>query len=186
MRAAEPGLSPGRHAGLIVTDNGIGMDAGCRGAYFLQPFHRRTGRQRHRLSDLPTVFGIILRQLIGGFTLSNMDSEQNRGAYSISHLLPVVKKVTDLAEPTFKPEETAWRNGNAARRRRSERHSRNGFAAHELRLSCAARCERRRSNPHVRERSSEIGLVVLDMVMPRIMRGWMPPSAFGKFVRNCR
>jgi two-component system cell cycle sensor histidine kinase/response regulator CckA len=160
-----PGLSPGRHAELIVSDDGIGMDAKTR-EHIFEPFFTTKEPGKGTGLGLATVFGIIRQH--GGFV--SVDSEPNRGtAFRI--YLPVVKSSVGAAQPNFKPEETALRGGKETLLVADDHEGiremvRSALEGCGYRVLLATNGEEaiRIFEGH----SSEIGLAVLDMVMPRV------------------
>ncbi len=160
-----PGLSPGRHAELIVTDNGIGMDAKTR-EHIFEPFFTTKEPGKGTGLGLATVFGIIRQH--GGFV--SVDSAPNHGT-TFRIYLPAVKNAADLARPRSKPEETAFRGGKETLLVADDHEGiremvRSALEGCGYRVLFAVNGEEaiRMFEEHARE----ISLVVLDVVMPRI------------------
>jgi two-component system cell cycle sensor histidine kinase/response regulator CckA len=161
-----PGLSPGRHAELIVSDDGIGMDAKTR-EHIFEPFFTTKELGKGTGLGLATVFGIIRQH--GGFV--SVDSEPNHGA-TFRIYLPVVKSAAvDLAQSNFKPDETVLRGGKETLLVADDHEGiremmRSALEGCGYRVLLAVNGEEaiRTFENH----SREISLVVVDMVMPRI------------------
>jgi len=161
-----PGLSPGRHSELIVSDDGIGMDAKTR-EHIFEPFFTTKEPGKGTGLGLATVFGIIRQH--GGFVA--VDSELNRGT-TFRIYLPAVKSAgVNLAQPNFKPEEASFRGGKETLLVADDHEGiremvRTALEGCGYRVLLAVNGEE--AIRIFEEHSSEIGLVVLDMVMPRI------------------
>jgi two-component system, cell cycle sensor histidine kinase and response regulator CckA len=161
-----PGLSPGRHAELIVSDNGIGMDAKTR-EHIFEPFFTTKEPGKGTGLGLATVFGIIRQH--GGFV--SVDSEPNHGS-TFRIYLPVVKSAAvDLAQPNLKPEENVLRGGNETLLVADDHEGiremvRSALEGRGYRVLLAVNGEE--AILTFENHSREISLVVLDMVMPRI------------------
>jgi two-component system, cell cycle sensor histidine kinase and response regulator CckA len=160
-----PGLSPGRHVELIVTDNGTGMDAITR-EHIFEPFFTTKEPGKGTGLGLATVFGIIRQH--GGFV--SVDSEPNHGT-TFSIYLPAVKTTAELAKPNFKPEESAFRGGKETLLVADDHEGiremvRSALEGCGYRVLLAANGE---EAIHIfQEHAREISLAVLDMVMPRV------------------
>jgi two-component system, cell cycle sensor histidine kinase and response regulator CckA len=160
-----PGLSPGRHAELIVSDDGIGMDAKTR-EHIFEPFFTTKEPGKGTGLGLATVFGIIRQH--GGFV--SVDSEPNRGT-TFRIYLPVVKNAADLIEPDFAPQESALRGGNETLLVADDHEGiremvRSALEGCGYRVLLAVNGEE--AVRAFEENANQIGLVILDMVMPRI------------------
>jgi two-component system cell cycle sensor histidine kinase/response regulator CckA len=160
-----PGLSPGRHAELVVSDNGIGMDAQTR-EHIFEPFFTTKEPGKGTGLGLATVFGIIRQH--GGFV--SVDSEPNHGT-TFRIYLPAVKSASDLGEPNFKPQEKAFSGGKETLLVADDHEGiremvRSALEGCGYRVLLAVNGEE--AIRMFEERSSEINLVVLDMVMPRV------------------
>jgi two-component system cell cycle sensor histidine kinase/response regulator CckA len=160
-----PGLSPGRHAELIVSDNGIGMDAKTR-EHIFEPFFTTKEPGKGTGLGLATVFGIIRQH--GGFV--SVDSAPNYGT-TFRIYMPVVKGVTDISQPNFKPEETAFRGGKETLLIADDHEGiremvRSALEGCGYRVLFAVNGEE--AIRTFEENAHEINLVILDMVMPRI------------------
>ncbi len=161
-----PGLSPGRHAELIVSDDGIGMDAKTR-EHIFEPFFTTKEPGKGTGLGLATVFGIIRQH--GGFV--SVDSEPNHGT-TFRIYLPVVKSAAvDLSQPSFKPEENVLRGGNETLLVADDHEGiremvRSALEGCGYRVLLAVNGEEaiRTFENHARE----INLAIVDMVMPRI------------------
>ena len=160
-----PGLSPGRHAELIVSDNGIGMDAKTR-EHIFEPFFTTKEPGKGTGLGLATVFGIVRQH--GGFV--SVESEPNKGT-QFRIYLPAVKSPADLAEPRSKLEETSFRGGKETLLVADDHEGiremvRSALEGCGYRVLFAVNGE---EAIHIfEEHVSEIRLVVLDMVMPRV------------------
>jgi CheY-like chemotaxis protein len=161
-----PGLSPGFHSELIVSDNGVGMDAKTRDHIF-EPFFTTKEPGKGTGLGLATVFGIVRQH--GGFV--SVDSEPNCGT-TFRIYLPAVKATVDasvIVRP--KPEETVFRGGTETLLVADDH-----VGIREMIRTALVGCGYRvllavNGDEAVRifeERSREISLVVLDMVMPRV------------------
>lgn len=160
-----PGLSPGRHAELIVSDNGIGMDGKTR-EHIFEPFFTTKEPGKGTGLGLATVFGIVRQH--GGFV--SVESEPKKGT-KFRIYLPAVKSPADLAEPRSKLEETSFRGGKETLLVADDHEGiremiRSALEGCGYRVLFAVNGE---EAIHVfEEHMDEIRLVVLDMVMPRV------------------
>jgi two-component system cell cycle sensor histidine kinase/response regulator CckA len=161
-----PGLSPGFHSELIVSDNGVGMDAKTRDHIF-EPFFTTKEPGKGTGLGLATVFGIVRQH--GGFV--SVDSEPNCGT-TFRIYLPAVKATVDASVVVRpKPEETVFRGGTETLLVADDHEG-----IREMIRTALVGCGYRvllavNGDEAVRifeERSREISLVVLDMVMPRV------------------
>jgi two-component system, cell cycle sensor histidine kinase and response regulator CckA len=158
-RRRTPGLSPGLHAELIVSDNGFGMDAKTR-EHIFEPFF--TTKEPGKGTGLG-----IIRQHCG---FVSVDSAPNKGT-TFRIYLPVVKSAVEVAGLRSKPEETGFRGGKetllvADDHEGIQEMVRTALEGCGYRVLLATNGE---EAIHIfEEHSSEISLVVLDMVMPRI------------------
>jgi two-component system, cell cycle sensor histidine kinase and response regulator CckA len=160
-----PGLSPGRHAEMIVTDNGIGMDAKTR-EHIFEPFFTTKEPGKGTGLGLATVFGIVRQH--GGFV--SVDSAPGHGT-TFRIYLPAVKNAVELARPRSKPEETPFRGGKETLLVADDHEGiremiRSALEGCGYRVLFAANGEE--AIRIFEEQAREISLVVLDVVMPRI------------------
>jgi PAS domain S-box-containing protein len=160
-----PGLSPGIHAELVVSDNGIGMDAKTR-EHIFEPFFTTKEPGKGTGLGLATVFGIVRQH--GGFVA--VDSEPNIGT-TFCIYLPAVKSAVASAAPRSKPEEMAFRGGSETLLVADDHEGiremiRTALEGCGYRILLAVNGEEaiRMFEEHARD----IRLVVLDMVMPRV------------------
>jgi PAS domain S-box-containing protein len=161
-----PGLSPGFHSELVVSDNGVGMDAKTRDHIF-EPFFTTKEPGKGTGLGLATVFGIVRQH--GGFV--SVDSEPDCGT-TFRIYLPAVKSAIDTSLAVRpKPEETVFRGGTETLLVADDHEG-----IREMIRTALVGCGYRvllavNGDEAVRifeERSREISLVVLDMVMPRV------------------
>jgi CheY-like chemotaxis protein len=142
------------------------MDAKTR-EHIFEPFFTTKEPGKGTGLGLATVFGIIRQH--GGFVA--VDSEPNRGT-TFRIYLPAVKSAgINLAQPNFKPEETSFRGGKETLLIADDHEGiremvRTALEGCGYRVLLAVNGEE--AIRIFEEHSSEIGLVVLDMVMPRI------------------
>jgi two-component system cell cycle sensor histidine kinase/response regulator CckA len=160
-----PGLSPGRHAEMTVSDNGIGMDAKTR-EHIFEPFFTTKEPGKGTGLGLATVFGIIRQH--GGFV--SVDSAPGRGT-TFRIYLPAVKNAVELARPRSKPEETAFRGGKETLLVADDHEGiremvRSALEGCGYRVLFAVNGEE--AIRMFEEQAREISLVVLDVVMPRV------------------
>jgi len=160
-----PGLAPGHHAELIVSDDGIGMDAKTR-EHIFEPFFTTKEPGKGTGLGLATVFGIIRQH--GGFV--SVDSEPDNGT-TFRIYLPVVKSAADLGQPQRKPGETTFRGGKETLLVADDHEGiremvRTALEGCGYRVLLAVNGEE--AIHMFEEHAREISLVLLDMVMPRI------------------
>jgi PAS domain S-box-containing protein len=160
-----PGLSPGRHAELVVTDNGTGMDAKTR-EHIFEPFFTTKEPGKGTGLGLATVFGIIRQH--GGFV--SVDSAPGHGT-TFRIYLPGVNSAVEVARPRSKPDETPFRGGNETLLVADDHEGiremvRSALEGCGYRVLFAANGEE--AIRIFEEKAREISLVVLDVVMPRI------------------
>ena len=160
-----PGLSPGRHVELVVSDNGIGMDAKTR-EHIFEPFFTTKEPGKGTGLGLATVFGIIRQH--GGFVA--VDSAPNKGT-RFRLYLPAVKQAAKLAEPRCIPVETDFRGGKETMLIADDHEGIREMVRSALE-GCGYRVlfavDGEEAILMFEEQASEINLVVLDMVMPRM------------------
>jgi two-component system, cell cycle sensor histidine kinase and response regulator CckA len=160
-----PGLSPGRHVELVVSDDGIGMSAKTR-EHIFEPFFTTKEPGKGTGLGLATAFGIVRQH--GGFI--SVDSELNCGTVFRIYL-PVAKTAAELTQQRSKPEEDALRGGTEMILVADDHDGiremvRTALQCCGYRVLLAMNGE---EAIHIfEERSREISLVVLDMVMPHI------------------
>lgn len=160
-----PGLSPGYHVELVVSDNGIGMDAKTR-EHIFEPFFTTKEPGKGTGLGLATVFGIVRQHC--GFV--SVDSETGRGT-TFRIYLPAVKNAAQLAQLRTKSEESVLRGG-AETLLVADDHE----GIREMVRGALEGCGYRvllAVNGEVairmfQENAHQISLVVLDMVMPHI------------------
>jgi PAS domain S-box-containing protein len=160
-----PGLSPGLHSELIVSDNGIGMDAKTR-EHIFEPFFTTKEPGKGTGLGLATVFGIVRQH--GGFVF--VDSEPNFGT-TFHIYLPAVKIAVAATSPRSNPEETVFRGGTETILVADDHEGiremvRTALAGCGYRVLLAMNGEE--AIHMVEDHAQEISLAVLDMVMPRI------------------
>jgi len=160
-----PGLSPGFHAELVVSDNGSGMDAKTR-EHIFEPFFTTKEPGKGTGLGLATVFGIIRQH--GGFV--SVDSEPNHGT-TFRIYLPAVKAAVEPAQPRSKPEETAFRGGKETLLVADDHEGiremvRSALEGCGYRVLLAVNGEE--AIRIFEENTREISLAVVDMVMPRL------------------
>ncbi len=160
-----PGLSPGIHAELIVSDNGIGMDAKTR-EHIFEPFFTTKEPGRGTGLGLATVFGIVRQH--GGFIA--VETEPNCGTLFRIYL-PGVATASDLALPRSKTDDIAFRGGTETLLVADDHEGiremvRTALEGCGYRVLLAVNGEE--AFRMFGEHSGEIRLVILDMVMPRI------------------
>jgi two-component system, cell cycle sensor histidine kinase and response regulator CckA len=160
-----PGLSPGPHAELVVTDNGIGMDAKTR-EHIFEPFFTTKEPGKGTGLGLATVFGIVRQH--GGFVA--VDSEPKVGT-TFRIYLPAVKSAVEPVRPRTKPEQIALRGGTETLLVADDHEGiremvRTALEGCGYRVLLAANGEE--ATRMFQEHAQEISLVVLDMVMPRV------------------
>ncbi len=160
-----PGLSPGRHVELVVSDDGIGMSAKTR-EHIFEPFFTTKEPGKGTGLGLATAFGIVRQH--GGFI--SVDSELNCGTVFRIYL-PAAKTAAELPQPRPKPEEAALRGGTEMILVADDHDGiremvRTALQGCGYRVLLAMNGE---EAIHIfEERSREISLVVLDMVMPHV------------------
>lgn len=161
-----PGLSPGVHSELVVSDNGIGMDVQTRDHIF-EPFFTTKEPGKGTGLGLATVFGIVRQH--GGFV--SVDSEPGRGT-TFRIYLPAVKSATSPAPSSCpKPDETVFRGGTETILVADDHEGirdmvRTALADCGYRVLLAVNGEE--AVRIFEENKRDISLAVLDMVMPRV------------------
>ncbi len=165
MCRRKPGLSPGLHAELTVSDNGIGMDVQTR-EHMYDPFFTTKDAGKGTGLGLATVFGIVRQH--EGFIAA--ESELGHGA-TFRIYLPASMNVATTPEPRPELVNKALRGGTEAILLADDHEgvrdmARTALESYGYQVLLATDGE---NAVHLfRERKREIDLVILDLVMPRL------------------
>jgi PAS domain S-box-containing protein len=160
-----PGLSPGAYVELVVSDDGMGMDAATR-EHIFEPFFTTKEPGKGTGLGLATVFGIV-RQHDGYVAVQ---SELGQGT-TFRIYLPAAKNIIEAAEPGTMPVEQELRGGTETLLIADDHDGVREMVctAMEGRGYRVLRAVDGEDAVQLfRKHSMEIALVVLDIVMPRM------------------